>query len=239
MRIRVYNDITDTLDLDVSLFIEKENLSFSTTILKPDKESRVNPNKQTTKLSFSNLKNRIDSGGFARWSFHLDNTGFHKFFNLYERVAESKIQPPEYCKQNNINFVLHVIVRPEDISFEDCIYFVNMTEKSKFECNQKWDFHDRFIPDPVNPHEKPYFPEISLSKEIINGKIYINIKTPETVNENYYIKSDNGFVPAKVKVTNGVGKFIFTPISMEDGDIAKVKVGLKFVSNIASIDVVA
>lgn len=237
MRIKVYNDIKDQGDLDVSLFIEKEKLLFSTIVLKPDKEIKTIVNKQTTELSFSNLKNRIDSGGLARWSFYLDSIGYHRFFNLYEKVSESKIQPPEYCKQNNINFVLHIIVRPEDTSFEDCVYFINITEKSKFECNQEWSFHDRFIPDPVNPHEKPYFPEINLSKEIVNGKIYINIKTPETVNENYYIKSDTGFVPAKVKVTNGIGKFIFTPISMEEGDTAKIKVGLKFVSNIASIDV--
>jgi len=237
MRIRVYKDLNNIQDLDVNLNIEKDTLIYSTKLIKENNEIEDNIGEAKTTLSFSNLKNRIDSGGFARWSFHLTDKGFHKFFNLHERVAESKIQPPEFCTQNDVIFVLHIIVRPEDTSFEDCIYFVNMSEKSKFECNQKWDFHERFIPDPVNPHTKPYFPEINLSKEIVNEKIYINIKTPETVNEDYYIKSNTGFVPAKVKVTNGVGKFIFTPISMENGDTAKVKVGLKFVSNIASIDV--
>lgn len=232
MELKVYKDFNYKNNYNISLKITSDRVEYTTQLV-----SETNLEKNTTELFFDDLKSRIDNGGFARWTFVIEEDGTHTFFNYYLESLNSRTQVPEWCKQNKKNAMLHIITRPEDTSFDDATFFVNTCIKGTFECNKEYVISERNIPSPINPNPKYYFPKIELSKEIINGKIYININTPKTVNEDYYIKSDNGFVPNKVKVTNGVGKFIFTPISMEEGDTAKIKVGLKFVSNIASIDV--
>lgn len=227
MILKVYNDSKYSYDTEANLSINNDIVNLKTTSFTNNKKNQFE-----TSLSFLDLKNRINSSGFDRWVIELLPNGNHNLINLYAETSNDKLPAQDYfIKANSYGFV-HIIIRAEDKNFDDAIFFVNLTKDSKLECNKEYTITEREITKPP----KFYYPEISLSEiKRDNNEITIEVTSPSSVNKDIYIKTNYGHTPTKIKLVNGKGKFIFTPIGMNNDDIATVKVGYRFYSNIASI----
>lgn len=232
MSLRIYKDFKFTFDSIIDLNITKETIKFKTS---PLDNKNTNIAVYNSLINFSDLKTKADRCGFDRWTIVLNRDGTHSAVkNIYVDTYISKLPTTEYFEQNNSYGIIQIITRPEDTSFEDCVIFLNMTENSVLNTNATYSETPRLI----SGSPKYYYPNINISE--INRddeKITFQVTTPTNVNESYFVKSDNGFVSSKVFVNNGIGTFNFIPIGMATGDKAVIKVGLKFYSNIKSIEV--
>jgi len=227
MILKVYNDSKYFYDTEANLSIDNDIVNLQTISFINNKKNQFK-----TSLSFFDLKNRINSSGFDRWVIELLPNGNHNLINLYAETSNDKLPAQDYFIKSNTYGFIHIIIRAEDENFDDAIFFVNLTKDSKLECNKEYIITEREITKPP----KFYYPEISLSEiNKDNKETTIEVTTPLSVNEYVYIKTDYGHTPTKIKLVNGKGKFIFTPIGMSNEDVATVKVGYRFYSNISSI----
>lgn len=219
-----------------TLEVTPESLTFTTIPNVENKELNINRNNYTTSLSFSDLKSRVDSGGLDRWIVEINKKGEHEQIkNLYAETAITKIEGIEYAIQKNVPSIFHVIVKPEDTSFEDASIFIYLNVASTITCNKEIQIVEK-VRTPRN--QKSYLPVYELTKASDNeNESLIRINTPTNVNQTFYVKSDIGVVPSQFKVSNGIGEFLFSKIGMKDGDVATIKVGLKYFSNLISIEV--
>lgn len=229
MILKVYNDSKYSYDTEANLSINNDIVNLKTTSFTNNKKNQFE-----TSLSFLDLKNRINSSGFDRWVIELLPNGNHNLINLYAETSNDKLPAQDYFVKSNSYGFIHIIIRAEDENFDDAIFFVNLTKDSKLECNKEYTITEREITKPP----KFYYPEISLSEiKRDNNEITIAVVSPNSVNKDIYIKTNYGHTPTKIELVNGKGKFIFTPIGMSNDDIATVKVGYRFYSNIASIQI--
>jgi len=227
MILKVYNDSKYSYDTEANLSIDNDIVNLQTTSFINNKKNQFK-----TSLSFFDLKNRINSSGFDRWVIELLPNGNHNLINLYAETSNDKLPAQDYFIKSNSYGLIHIIIRAEDDNFNDAIFFVNLTKDSKLECNKEYTITEREITKPP----KFYYPKISLSEiDRNNNEINIAVVSPSSVNKDIYIKTNYGHTPTKIKLVNGKGKFIFTPIGMSNEDVATVKVGYRFYSNIASI----
>ena len=224
---KIYNDSKYFYDFEADLNIENNDF-----ILKTITTIDNIKNQFTTSLKFSDLRTKLNSSGFDRWVIELLPNGNHNLINIYEKTRFDKFQSLEYFADSKTFGFIHIVIRAEDKSFEDTVIFINLTKDTKFKFNREYNITERIITKPP----KFYYPQLSLSEiNKDNEGTTIEVTTPPSVNGYVYIKTDYGHVPTKIKLVDGKGKFIFTPIGMTNEDVATVKVGYRFYSNISSI----
>jgi hypothetical protein len=221
---------------NVNLEVNAETITFTTYIVSENKELSLKNIKQTTNFNFNDLKSRLDSGGLDRWILEINENADHlPIKNLYAETAISKIEGIEYATQVDKPSIFHIIIRPEDTSFNDAFICIYVSDKSEVTCNQEFSEIER-VRTPVG--KKTYLPKYDVEKISDNeNETVVRLNTPSNVNETFYVKSNLGFVPSKFKVTNGVGEFSFSKIGMKENDVATVKIGLKYFSNLISLDI--
>jgi len=231
MILKVFNDATYNTPLNIDL-----NISNETIVL------RTNETEKT--VTFAELKNDELNSGFDRYVIQIipndDPSESADLFiktnviNLYAETAISKMAATEYFLQAQKYGFLHIIMRAEDTSFDDCVLFVNTTTDGTFTCNKEFSYSERVITQPP----KFYYPQIAVAEiERSDSSVTLEITAPTNVNKEIYLKTNVGHVPAKVPLTNGVGRFNFTPIGMATGDTATIKIGYKYYSNIISTQI--
>jgi hypothetical protein len=196
-----------------------------------------------TTVLFSELKNRYDSGGLDRWMVEINKRGEHlPLQNLYVLTASTKIEGTEYAKSKDVPSIFHIIVKPEDENFFDSSIIVAIPPISIFTCNKEFQEDQVQVILRNNKsllrNQKAYLPKYSvLEKDRDNEKVLIQLNTPSNVNETFYAKTNAGYVPSQFKVINGIGKFYLVTKDMQEEETATVKIGLKFYSNLISIDI--
>jgi hypothetical protein len=222
--------------LKVDLQVSDEVVNFTTYLITENKELSVKNIKQTTIFNFNELKSRLNSGGLDRWILEINENAEHlPIKNLYAETAITKIEGIEYSAQVGKPSIFHIIIRPEDTSFNDAFICIYVSDESEVICNQEFSEIDR-VRTPVG--KKTYLPKYDIIKISDDAnETLIRLNAPSTVNETFYVKSNLGFVPSKFEVTKGVGEFSFSKIGMKEEDVATIKIGLKYFSNLISLDI--
>lgn len=234
--IKKYKDLKDfeQSNLDIDLNVSSDEIIIKTSFEIKD----FGLQKETTSLKFADLRAREDEGGFNRWILEVDKSKKHlPIKNLYVQTYVSKLEAKEYATETGTASLVHVIVKPEDTSFDDAVIIISNSDNSKFTSNLDFEEIEMIRTDKDN---KTYTPKYDLDeiKRNDDGSISFQLTAPSNVNQTFYIKSDLGFAPSTFKVVSGVGSFNFIPLGLNKGDKAIIKVGLKFYSNIVSAEVI-
>jgi hypothetical protein len=196
-----------------------------------------------TTVLFSELKNRYDSGGLDRWMIEINKRGEHlPLQNLFVLTASTKIEGTEYAKSKDVPSIFHIVVKPEDENFFDTSVIIAIPPISTFTCNKEFEEIQVQSENRNNKllarNQKTYLPKYSVSEvDRDNEKVLIQLNTPSNVNETFYAKTNAGYVPSQFKVINGIGEFYLVTKDMQEEETATVKIGLKFYSNLISIDI--
>lgn len=227
------------INYEVNLNISGENIILKTNYIKDNKPiNGILESEQESIINFSDLKKNYNYSGLDRWSIGIERNGQHKqIVNIFAETSISKIEAEEYAKQVNTYFMLQIVVRPEDTSFEDSQVRLYITENSLLKTNVSFKEEEN-IKTPKN--QKSYLKLDNYSISEISREednIILQINAPETVNNTFYAKSNAGVVQNKIEVVNGVGRFVFSTIGMVDGSEATIKVGLKYFSNLFNINI--
>jgi hypothetical protein len=226
--IAVYKDVTFCPVTQAELKLDGQYLSLSAV---GDAERASPP----IELRFSALRERLEADGFDRWAFEIRHGQLLTPVSLHARTAPERLHAATYVAQAGINLFAHVIVRPEDRDFEDCVILINGPPELEFSCNKPFVSPGRRI----TLGRKFYWPEMTLSGAGRTSRsCTIQVRMHERANCDLYPKSDVGHVPRKIRVTNGRGTFVFSPLGMRKGQSAEIKVGFANFSNVASHTIV-
>ena len=229
--IQVYREFDAFSGFIADIQIEAGIASFKTAIPDPLTGKTVS---QETILKFDDLRQRNDACGFDRWVFRIDEKGYHyPVRNLHADTYLTKQPPTDHVLQNRLNYLFHTIVRPEDISFLDCVFFLNIPEQGKLSCNQPYKQGPRVI----TTGQKSYWPRLELSELSKSGSdTLIGIQMPASVaRQDIFLKSNAGMIPRKVTLIDGQGKCVFSPVGVADGEPVIIKAGFEYFSNVTSI----
>lgn len=189
---------------------------------------------QETVLTFRDLRARSDACGFDRWVFRIDEDGRHyPVRNLHADTYLTKQPPTEHVLQNRLNYLFHSIVRPEDKSFLDCIFFINIPDHGTLSSNLPYQEGPRVI----TTGQKSYWPQLSLNVLSKSGSdTLIGLQMPSSVTrQDIFLKTNAGIVPRKTVLTDGQGQFIFSPLGVADGETVTIKAGFEYFSNVTSL----
>ena len=189
---------------------------------------------QETVLTFRDLRARNDACGFDRWVFRIDEDGRHyPVRNLHADTYLTKQPPTEHVLQNRLNYLFHSIVRPEDRSFLDCIFFINIPDHGTLSSNLPYQEGPRVI----TTGQKSYWPQLSLNVLSKSGSdTLIGLQMPSSVTrQDIFLKTNAGIVPRKTVLTDGQGQFIFSPLGVADGETVTIKAGFEYFSNVTSL----
>jgi hypothetical protein len=182
-------------------------------------------------IDFTELRARPEADGFDRWVFELRDGQLKPPINLHTRTAQDKLHAATYADQTGAYLFAHVILRPEDRDFEDCVIFIHGPPEMEIVCNKPVVFPERQI----TQGRKFYWPELTVTgRRKTTGPCTVTVRMHERASCNVYPKSDAGHVPRKVRVVNGRGTFTFSPLGMRKGETAEIKVGFANFSNLAS-----
>ncbi len=229
--IQIYREFSIFPDFSTDVHIDADTISFKTNI--PNHANDKTTSCEST-FSFKDLRARNDACGFDRWVFRIDeNANHYPVRNLHADTYLTKQSPTEHVLQNRINYLFHTIMRPEDMSFLDCVYYFNIPDHGQLTCNLPTQEGPRVIA--IGP--KFYWPQLKFNEiSRTASEILISVETaPSVTRQDIYLKSNAGFVPHKTTILNGQGKFAFTSLGMADGDIATIKAGFEYFSNVSSL----
>jgi len=246
MSIKKYTDTPFSKEYNFAykahLEITSDKIIFST-FPTTETEEIITGKQFITTVLFSELKNRYDSGGLDRWMIEINKKGEHlPLQNLFVLTASTKIEGTEYAKSKDVPSIFHIVVKPEDKNFFDTSVIVAIPPISTFTCNEKFEEIQVQSENRNNKslarNEKTYLPKYSVSeKDRDNEKVLIQLNTPLNVNETFYAKTNVGYVPSQFKVIDGIGELYLVTKDMQEDEIATIKIGLKFYSNLISIDI--
>lgn len=230
-RVRVFNDFTFPRELgSMHLDLTPENATLSIAA------HGDLPYRETT-LNWAELDARNDRSGFDRWVVGLASDGtFQPPFNIYERTTASKLIPADYAAMMRQWLILHAFIRPDNADWMSCQFFVFVPIGVQFSTNGNREDEIRTL----TTGQKTYMPLLDLqSGPTDQTGTTITVTIASGGDAELYMKSDKGFVPAKIQTVNGQASFKFVPLAMASGDVATIKVGFRYFSNLKSIQVVA
>lgn len=230
-RVRVFSDFNFPVSLgNMNLDLTPDNATISIA-------SHGNMPYRSATLNWSALKARSDSGGFDRWVIGLSYDGvFQPPFNIYERTSASKLIPADYAAMMRQWLLLHAFMRPDNADWMSCQFFVFVPIGVSFSTNGNREDEVRTL----TSGQKTYMPLIELAVGATDQTgTTITVTLASGGNAELYLKADKGFVPGKVQTVNSQASFKFVPLAMASGDVATIKVGFRYFSNLKSIQVVA
>ena len=230
--IQVYREFNAFTDFASDVEIRTDTVSFKTSILDSANCKIVS---QETVMTFNDLRSRNDACGFDRWVFRIDKEGRHyPVRNLHADTYLTKQPPTDHVLQNRINYLFHAIVRPEDRSFLDSVFFLNIPDRGKISCNLAYQEGSRVI----TTGQKSYWPRLELSELSKSGSdTLIGIQMPASVaRQDIFLKSNAGIIPRKITLIDGQAKCVFSPVGVAEGETVTIKAGFEYFSNVTSIN---
>lgn len=228
--VQLYREFT--LPFDLSIFVEIQPQAVTFTTQATFEDSHVVEN--TTTLIWEDLRSRYDRCGFDRWVVDLALDGRHMpLRNLHVDTYLTKMPPTEHAIQSKAFFLFHAVVRPEDTSFTDSMFFINAPDGSDVMCNIPMVEQPRVI----TSGRKFYWPQMSMAEiSRSESSILIGIDMAENVNGlEVHLKTNVGYVPRKVTVNNGHAQFVLVPFGVPVGDVVTVKAGFEYFSNVCNL----
>jgi len=198
-----------------------------------------------SQITWDQLINHSEAGDYDRWvlSYLPENAAsVNSIPPLYNAHAMTATTKQEF--KDAIPFLpagtkwLHIFIRPGDSSFSEAFYIVNLHPEAVavFDPSMTVDIRNRQF----TSGRKAYHFDMDVSGPLTvsdsGGVFTVTVDGPASCH--VYLKTDNGFVPRKVKLENGQGTFTFQPLGMSVGDEAEIKVGFRHWSNYSSIKVV-
>jgi hypothetical protein len=222
--IAVYRDVPFCPIRRVELVLDAGDLSLRTS-------TAAHFESPPLEIRLAELRGRPEADGFDRWAFELRDRQVLPPINLHTRTTQDKVHAAVYATQANTYLFAHVIVRPEDRDFDDCVIFIHGSPEMELTCNRPVEFPERRITE----GRKFYWPEMILTgARKTTRACAITVRMNERANCAVYPKSDVGHVPRKIRVVDGRGSFVFSPLGMRKGETAEIKVGFANFSNVAS-----
>lgn len=225
--ILVYRDVPYSNLRRCELTIDGRNFHLVTEAL-PAEGGQV---RSEASADFDEMRRRPEADGFDRWVYPVEGGVLGSAFNVHAATAEEKVPPYMYAARINKFLFAHVVIRPEDESFEDCVYLIQGAPQMEFVCNRPFVIRERVF----TSGRHTYWPEMELlAPEQTTGPCAVEVRMHPRAHCDVYPKCDTGHVPRKVRVDGGRGSFVFTPIGMQAGEFAEIKVGFAHFSNVAS-----
>lgn len=222
---------TYTSDAEQIITVEPKTLTYETRVFIPGFTNP--PGGGKTVLDWDTLRNRSDRCGFDRWIICMDLQLKHTgFLNLNSETFVTRYSPAEWMAQRPGTLILfHVVVRPEDQDFRDCVYLAYTAPTIKVVSNVKLD-QRQYV---AFKGPKTYWPFIAVTElERQGSHVTMGITMRDNVNEDIYIKTDSGVAPEKVSVVNGHATFPLHLKGMRTGEETKVSVGFRYYDGMAS-----
>jgi hypothetical protein len=230
--IRVYREFTLPFTLFAEVNISAESVTISTTTKHLFQSERTS----TSTILWSDLQAREDKCGFDRWILPLDSYGNqYQIRNLHVETYASQLQPTEQAGLTGSINLFHIITRPTDTSFLDSHFYINISDEGSYTCNLPVEELTRTL----TTGRKFYWPSMELLETSrTSDKVTCEVRMDAAVsNQPIYLETDLGYVTKEVTVQNGTAQFSFIPVEMNDGDVATVKAGFKYFSDVASISI--
>jgi hypothetical protein len=189
--------------------------------------------RQEVKITWDELKQQPDSSDFDRWVWNHRGV-WEGPYNLHARTVQTKETAQEYVMRNGLNLVLHIIIRPGDMSFRDAVIFINLPPKSKFDSNVPYAKPKRTF----TSGKKAYHPnlELKIQETFKEGDSVIVATLDKPANTTLYVEADGGYVPRKVEMKKGVATFSFTPMGRAASK-RTIKAGFKHWTNLATLTI--
>ena len=228
----VYREFTLPFTLSAEVNISADSVTISTTTKHLFQSERTS----TTTILWSDLQSREDKCGFDRWILPLDSYGNqYQIRNLHVETYASQLQPTEQAGLTGSINLFHIITRPTDASFLDSHFYINIPDEGSYTCNLPVQELTRTL----TTGRKFYWPAMELVETSrTSDKVTCEVRMDASVSDQaVYLETDLGYVTKEVTVQNGTAQFSFIPVEMNDGDVATVKAGFKYFSDVASISI--